>query len=186
VKLSNNPVSRPQNNRNLNSLSVESYHKRCPPKTTLVDGTCSWNLFTYEKRPSWCRASDFIPGPPGCVNCVVRVDKVKKRFFDGERNVPVVRRLTVSDSNGRIESVSLNGHSCKIVNLFELSDQEVSSCGFFCFFHDIETIHLEENTLTCRYIPPQNIATALGLNVADTAAGFDGKVSVVTVQVACQ
>jgi len=186
VKIGSNPVSSPHNNKNINELKVRSYTKTCSKNQILVDGSCNWNLFKFIKKPTWCREEDFLPGRKGCTNCVISIDKTKKRYFDGKRDVTVVRRLTYN-RNGYVESIPLSGSSCKIVHLFELSDHEVAKCGFFCFFHDIETIRLNDNALTCRYIPPQIIALSLNNHLpVDATEAFGKYVSVVTVQISCQ
>jgi len=61
--------------------------------------------------------------------------------------------MTLIDSNSIQKEIETP--KCKKLELNAFQDSERKECGYFCFFNPVEKFFKDENSFSCKYIPPE-------------------------------
>jgi len=147
-----------------------------------LSGVCSWNLFKFRAERVPCRSSDYVVNHEDCVDCYTS-SEARDGIFDGE-STQVLSKLVYRDTNKNEQIFHLDNHSCRVIKLKELSRTELKKCGYFCFFHQIDTFYENQHTLVCKYTPPG----AYGISSygdEQFASNWDDRVVIIKTDILC-
>jgi len=156
--------------------------KECTDGTRVFMGNCRWDLLRFDSQPSWCFAEDFPVGKRGCTDCITSVETTSANYEGTE--VKVATRITFSNADQSEDSYDLHERSCSILDTREMEPQDLTKCGFFCFFQKLDSLYESETKFTCRYIPPS--AFGIGLNNPFfSSTDLQDKIQSITIEVVC-
>jgi len=175
-------VHPPANNRNANSRRELNFEASCPAEQVIVSGECHWNIFKFTLEDSPCRAVDFNLSPSSCkINCI-KLAKSVVGSFHGEQT-ELITSVTTTDRTGNSIDLTIHDTSCKIATLRSLNAVELRSCGFFCFFHQLDSFHVSNTLFKCRYVPP----SAYGISDYGSShvADLESTIQTISVDIFC-
>jgi len=172
----------PSQNRYLFSDQVQTVTQICPDGSKVVTGNCKWDLFSFTSTLSWCRALDYPVGASGCSNCITFVT-TSQQFFNGD--LTDVITSVVYNNGTQTDTLFFNDQSCQILTITSLDTLQLKTCGFFCFFHQIDPIFDGDNSFTCRYIPASAFGVDLFNGGHSNSFYLHDKIQIITNDIVC-